>query len=157
MFKKLSRVPIPLSKKSLSINKPCRSVYPQAPTAYSSVLFHLSINIISRFFLRLGCFYNNSSKQTSEPSSSCPPEHSIILTMSSNNTNNTSYGTMQTEKDKLPLYNTSSRTSTDTTASTDALLQKDSKKGSSDKDKGKVSTKAIFNSEFSCLSFRDMG
>lgn len=72
--------------------------------------------------------------------------------MSSSNSNNASYGTMQTEKDKLPLYNTSSRTSTDTTASTDALLQKDSKKGSSDKEKGKVSTKAIINSEFSDLS-----
>ena len=67
--------------------------------------------------------------------------------MASNNSNNAGYGTMQSEKDKLPLYNTSSRTSTDSTASTDALLQRDSKKGSSDKEKDKVSAKALLNSK----------
>jgi hypothetical protein len=45
---------------------------------------------------------------------------------SNKNTNN--YGTTGSEKGKLPFYHVTSRTSTDSTKSTDALLQKEPKK-----------------------------
>ena len=61
---------------------------------------------------------------------------------------NSNYGTMQSEKKD------SSRNSTDTTNSTEALIKKDSKdqkKGSGSSDKDKVSAKAIFSSRFLVL------
>ena len=62
--------------------------------------------------------------------------------MPSNNTNTASYGTTQSGKSKLPFYHVFSRSSKESTRSTDALVQKEPKKSNS-----KASTKAIYDCE----------
>jgi hypothetical protein len=66
----------------------------------------------------------------------------------STNNNNANYGTVQSEKDKLPVY--TARTSTDSTASTDALLKKETKTTS--EDKKNLAEKAFLSGEsMSCI------
>lgn len=60
--------------------------------------------------------------------------------MASNST--ASYGTAQQEKNKLPFYRITSRSSTESTRSTDALIHKEAKEESKS-----VSSKAIFSSK----------
>lgn len=59
------------------------------------------------------------------------------------NPSNANYGTVQPEKNKLPFYRVLSRSSTDSTRSTDALLEKQAPK----KQSKPVSTKAIYDCE----------
>ena len=63
------------------------------------------------------------------------------MASNSNSGNSTTYGTVESGKGKLPVASVASRTSTDSATSTDALLQKDPKKGSNSQDK--ASTRAI--------------
>lgn len=65
-----------------------------------------------------------------------------MATSQSNASN--SYGTTQSEKSSLPLYHVASRDSSESTKSTDALLQKDPKKDA----KKTISTKTVFDCEF---------
>jgi hypothetical protein len=67
----------------------------------------------------------------------------------SNSKNNASYGTIQSEKNRLQVY--TARTSTDSTASTDALLKKEKKTTSADKKE--LAEKAFLSGEcISCLT-----
>ena len=77
------------------------------------------------------------------------PTHPLILTMASNN-NATSYGTIQSNKNTLPLYNTTSRTSTGSASTTDALLKKDAKKDAK-KEPAKVSAKSLYDCRYILL------
>lgn len=66
---------------------------------------------------------------------------------STNKASTPSYGTTDPEKGKLPFYRILSRTSTDSTRSTDALLQKETKGPKKDQAKN-LSSKDIMNSKY---------
>lgn len=63
--------------------------------------------------------------------------------MPSNSNNNANYGTVKSEKGKHPVY--PARTSTDSTASTDALLRKETRTTSDEKKK--LAEKAFLSGE----------